>query len=359
VSRTKPTLVRLGIGVALSILLSEVVLRLLGFPRFYRLHTFPPQFASFETGDGASFYASLPSTKIVFEYDGNPRHYFGAKNEVVHSTNSWGFRGEEFKTEKAPKTFRIAFLGDSCTFGEGVKDGDTFAEQTAALLRKKLAPEGVSVESYNFGVGGYNTEQEVFLLRNIVVKTDPDIIILGYSLNDAEPALFTMDADTGELTRRPSSELFDDWRGDPRPPDGLLFKPRVVQLFWQVFSKRSVTGQLEKYYTSQYREDSPDWQATKKALGEFGDICEQRGIPCWVVIFPLLYHLDDTYPFAAIHGLVKKTLVHPGVSQVIDGLDLLKGKKDTTLWVHPTDQHPNEAVHHIVAEALAQRLPAR
>jgi lysophospholipase L1-like esterase len=350
------TLLRVSIGLAIGIVLSDIGLRMLGLPRFYKLHTFPPQFASFQTSEGALYYASMPSTQIVFEYDGNPRQYFGSKNEVAHSTNSWGFRGHEFSEEKAPNTFRIAFLGDSVTFGEGVKDGDTFPEQTVLLLEKELAPKGRHVEGYNFGVGGYNTEQEIALLKEVVLTTSPDAIILGYSLNDAEPALFSIDADTGQLKRRPRDKRID-WRGDPLP-DGLLFRPRIVQLFWQALSRVSRTRDTAEYYSSLYKEDAPGWQATKQALGEFGKICDENDIPCWAIIFPLLYRLDETYPFAAVHDLVKAALSQAGSShlQVIDAFDLLKGKKDTTLWVHPTDQHPNERVHRIVAEALAQRL---
>ncbi|MBL7197998.1 MAG: hypothetical protein ISS47_07850, partial [Candidatus Omnitrophica bacterium] len=41
--------------------------------------------------------------------------------------NSLGFRGKEFKKEKGNGVFRIIALGDSCTFGVGVK-GTTYPE---------------------------------------------------------------------------------------------------------------------------------------------------------------------------------------------------------------------------------------
>jgi hypothetical protein len=34
----------------------------------------------------------------------------------------------------------------------------------------------------------------------------------------------------------------------------------------------------------------------------------------------------------------------------------LKGKDARNLWVHPTDQHPNETVHRIAAEALVEQI---
>ncbi len=38
---------------------------------------------------------------------------------------------------------------------------------------------------------------------------------------------------------------------------------------------------------------------------------------------------------------------------VLDLLDAFEGQPYEELWVHPSDQHPNEDGHYIAAEALA------
>ena len=87
--------------------------------------------------DGTIIQAYLPSAKIKFEYDSNPRGYFEEGNIVVHTTNSMGFRGKEFTVDRINNKKKIIFLGDSFTFGEGVKDKDTFAIQTVNKLNER------------------------------------------------------------------------------------------------------------------------------------------------------------------------------------------------------------------------------
>jgi len=39
-----------------------------------------------------------------------------------------------------------------------------------------------------------------------------------------------------------------------------------------------------------------------------------------------------------------------------DVLPLLKGRDVSKLWVHPTDQHPNERVHAVAGKLVAEAL---
>jgi hypothetical protein len=190
---------------------AEVGLRALNLPRVYARHSAPPQFAfpPVRGQGGAPFYVNMPGGvpggapggAIRFVYDGNPRGYFGPQNEVDHRTNEFGFRGGRFSRDKAPGTARLAFLGDSFTFGEGVRDEDTYAEVTARLLNRQGGQGARRVESYNYGVGGYNTTQALFLLQNIALRHQPDLVVLGYVLNDADPPLFRRDPESGQPVR--------------------------------------------------------------------------------------------------------------------------------------------------------------
>ena len=73
---------------------AEAVLWLLGLPEKHRPHSHPPQFWAFPDTD--YLYLNLPSSRIRFVYDGDPRGYFGPGKQVDHHTNSLGFRGGEF-----------------------------------------------------------------------------------------------------------------------------------------------------------------------------------------------------------------------------------------------------------------------
>ncbi len=345
-------------GIGVGLIGAELTLSALRLPRFFRTHTFPPQFSFAIKEGGISYYVNAPSKEIDFVYDGNPRGYFGPHNEVVHVTNSWGFRGGEFSLTKPAGELRIAFLGDSFTFGEGVRFEDTYPEVLKRLMQEQGRPAGGTVECYNFGVGGYNTEQELFLLKNVVLRTHPDIIVLGYALNDAEPALFYLAQATGELRRRPREDVVPEGIPEASPPDTFVYRLRSAQLAWQVIHRQRLASRTREYYQSLYREDNSRWQATRESLRGIVETCRANDLPLVVVCFPVLYRLESGYPFMRIHELLRAAIASVGYSRVrfVDLLPALRGKRDSGLWVHPTDQHPNETVHRIAAASIADAV---
>jgi hypothetical protein len=173
ISRLLPRLLLSLVSIVVALAAVEIGLRILGLPRFFAPRSEPIQFAftNLETADGP-FYLNEPG-RITFRYDGNPRGYFDAQNEVHHDVNPAGFRGPAF-TPKPADSFRLVFLGDSFTFGEGVHNHDTYPEVTARLLRRG----GSFVDSCNLGVGGYNTTQAANVFRMFGFDLEPDVVIL-------------------------------------------------------------------------------------------------------------------------------------------------------------------------------------
>ena len=98
-------------------------------------------------------------------------------------TDSRGLRGPEIADKAAAGVARIAFVGDSITMGWGVAEKETFAHQVIEGLVKA----GRKVDGFNLGVGNYNTLQELSLFREVGAPLKPDIIVLAYFINDAEP----------------------------------------------------------------------------------------------------------------------------------------------------------------------------
>ena len=83
----------------------EIGLRVLGRPRFLEPHSDPLRFAMTDrqTASGP-LYVNHPG-RMTFRYDGNPRGYFDALNEVHHDVNPTGFRGPAFTPKPAPKQY--------------------------------------------------------------------------------------------------------------------------------------------------------------------------------------------------------------------------------------------------------------
>ncbi len=95
--------------------------------------------------------------------------------------NSLGFRDKEYPLEAAPGTKRVVFLGDSVVFGLGVPAEETIPKHLERLVQQ----ETPKTEVLNLGVAGYDSIQEVEFFKDLGVRLKPDLVIVGYTLNDA------------------------------------------------------------------------------------------------------------------------------------------------------------------------------
>jgi lysophospholipase L1-like esterase len=90
------------------------------------------------------------------------------------SNNSLGMRDVEIG-EKGPGEYRVAFLGDSFTWGVGVSYGERFTE-----VAGKLDP---GIRTLNFGVSGFSPVQYLFQLDR-VFPLKPDYVVLVFCLGN-------------------------------------------------------------------------------------------------------------------------------------------------------------------------------
>src|SRR5262245_48902961 len=102
-----------------------------------------------------SFSMFIVSTnqKLVYELN---RHYSGI--------NSFGIRDEEIDIRTIEHLYKIAIIGDSHTYSINVKKlEETFPYYVEEQINKNLGQKVVKV--LNFGVPGYNTAQELEVLK--------------------------------------------------------------------------------------------------------------------------------------------------------------------------------------------------
>ncbi len=122
------------------------------------------------------------------------------RSEVSIRTNSLGLRSPELIQPKPVDLFRIVVLGDSVTFGWGVRGEDTYVSHLAGLLAA-LHP-GQRYEVVNAGVSGYGTWQEALWLQEQAAALQPDLIIVQVHLNDAADNLW---GTYGQVVGQPST----------------------------------------------------------------------------------------------------------------------------------------------------------
>lgn len=259
-------------------------------------------------------------------------------------TNSRGYRDNERALAKAAGVKRLLSLGDSFAWGAGIEFDDTYGQRLERQLprRRREAWEVVQL-----ALPGMNTVDEASQLHEEGLAYDPDLVVVGYVLNDSE------DSEAAEARRAREWAEEKREKRDPRFLDhSALFKLVGSRIFATVENRRRIAG-----YRSMYRPDAPGWVAGQKALKLIGKLCTEKGIPFVVVIFPLFANpLDAGYPFADIHATVTQAASAAG-AKVVDLRPAYEGLRWDLLVVDgAADEHPNEIAHRIAADVVLKAL---
>jgi lysophospholipase L1-like esterase len=274
-----------------------------------------------------------PYAKFGHAYDSDPDGYFEDGNQIVYALNKHGFRGGDYEREKPPLTRRIVLLGDSFTFGEGVRLEDTFGSRLQEILDR----DQVVVEVLSFAVGGWGTANEIHYLEHEGMSFEPDLVIVVYVLNDAGYA--------GGL------DLWGEFR--ERYQNRRLKGSYLASYFYAAIARRTLARSYIDDLVGEAREERGSWRESLAFLARGRRIAESARARYAVAIFPFLYDLDESYPFRSLHQMVSGFCERSGIA-VLDLFDAFEGRSDKDLWVHPSDQHPNREGHRIAAEALAE-----
>src|SRR5215475_2928957 len=99
--------------------------------------------------------------------------------------NAHKLRDYDYDFVKPSGIVRILMLGDSITLGWGAPFDDITSKRLERRLNAGLATPRYQV--INTGVGNYNTAMEVSYFVGEGYRYDPDIVVLNYFINDAEP----------------------------------------------------------------------------------------------------------------------------------------------------------------------------
>jgi hypothetical protein len=230
-------------------------------------------------------------------------------------TDSRGLRGPEIADKPASGVARIAFVGDSITMGWGVAEKETFAHQVIDGLVKA----GRKVDGFNLGVGNYNTRQELSLFREVGAPLKPDIIVLAYFINDAEP--MPSYSDNGWLIEHSAAWVVAGYRFD------------------SLFRQFGEAPDWKHYYRDLYGPKAAGWLQTQKALGGFAKTARELGARIIVFNIPELRELRP-YPFADITAKVRAVVEKDGMP-FVDLLPTVETLDPASLWVTVPDPHPN------------------
>ena len=264
---------------------------------------------------------------------------------VVHS-NAMGFRGREFDPVKPPGVYRIAAVGDSFTFGNGIREEDRYTD----LLQSRLPSH---FEVLNFGVAGANTPEHRLLVQRLLPLVHPDFIILQWYVNDVED---------------------DDSVGRPRPRALIPYRPlhnwlnnasalyTVANMQW---AETQVTfGMTEAYpeYLKKHLGDpqSKDSIRDQSLMRDLIASAQQANVGIGIVLFPdTAGDLGDSYPFAYLHDRVLRICAERGITCVDLRKDFGAIHERQSLWANRLDHHPSARANEIAAEKILETYSSK
>jgi hypothetical protein len=274
-----------------------------------------------------------PYAEYAHVYDSNPRGTFDAENAVRYRMNRHGFRGDDISRAKPDGVARVMLLGDSFAFGAGVPLEDTLGFQLEGLLNAGKKPD---TQVVTFAIGGWGTRDEILFLEHQGMDFEPDLVVVVYVLNDAGYA--------GGL---------DLWREFREQYQNRRLKwSYLASSLYATVARRTLARQYIADLVEISASEREKWKESLSYLSRGQRLARARGAEFAVVIFRFLFDLDEGYPFHSLHQMVVTYCMWNGIP-VLDLFGAFEGRDYADLWVHPSDQHPNEQGHRIAAHALS------
>ena len=296
------------------------------------------------------FLVSLTVVELCFAVVYDQTDSFNMSNVSQHwfarhvRDNSQGFRDDRPFPRLVPAgKKRIAFIGDSFTFGHGIKNvADRFSDRVGARL-ESVRP-GKFLES-NIGSAGIEVQVVTNLVEKIVDRGySIDVLVYTICLNDIEgyePAVGQMQQQF--YLKSPKFFLFRD----------TYF---LNMLYFRV--QQASLPEVRSYYAQladSYR--SAPWEGMRQKLDELKDYCAAKKIDLRIVIFPFLHNLGPDYPFDAAHERIAEYCREARLP-CLDLKPVLLPHVEEGLTVNRFDAHPNERAHALAAQAMETDLLA-
>lgn len=250
------------------------------------------------------------------------------KNRAIAEQNPYGFTDEPPVIEKKPGHFRIAVLGDSFIWGDGVEIADVWSHK----LEAKIHEEYDSIDMMHWGRNGWQTLQEYNFYDTAGYKYEPDLLILGYVDNDPDMGRFE--------------------HMDP------MFRENY-KLLYKLFPRLS-SEVFHKLYSKSYAK----WQARLHAeenmtmyselLKKFKARLNSDSVPHFYVLTPACIYMCHTY-----YEAVKPTLDSTGFDYVDTYYEVDKRLSHLpydSIRSNPSNYHPGFRMTQVFAEVAYEYI---
>lgn len=251
--------------------------------------------------------------------------------------NSTFCRDEEWSEAKPAGVYRIAFVGDSFTYGWGINDeADRFTE----LLQQRFKAARQPVEVMNVAWGGWDTKDHTWAVREFLWRYAVDEVVLCYLPNDI------------------ASVMSEGSDADPRQPLEPVYVNiessfLIDYLYHRVVAPRLRAGTPYLDWLADAYADPTIWAKQQEALAEFVRECRERNYGVRAALLPFIRTGGSRFDAQAIHKQVGEYFRFLDVP-VVDLLPAIAEEDPSNLMVNNFDPHPDGTAHRLFAEAIWQ-----
>lgn len=271
-----------------------------------------------------------------------------ARNAAIAVRHSMKFTDRERSVEKpAGVNYRIAVLGDSFIQGDGVSYDGIWSH----ILEKKMVALDRSTEVLSWGFGGWSTAKQFGFFQQMGIKFKPDLLIIGFVLNDLEDLLPQVDPNAGVVKRQPKIPV---WKTSI---SSFLtsFKPLFP------FSSDFLSAYFEQYYSNIAQKQTytdalqetnfgdKNLQRYDALLAQFKAFCDSQGVEMLFVLTPNNYDPSFEKMLGSIKPLLEKNKI-----AYVDTYPAIKAQLSKytpfELRSNPSNGHPGELVTQVYAQ---------
>jgi hypothetical protein len=218
---------------------------------------------------------------------------------------------------KLPLEYRITLLGDSFTFGWGVKEEETFVKILENCLNSS-SPSKYHFRVLNLGVPGYSTFQEVAAFKKLVPILKPDLVLLYFVENDFGLPFFL----------HQGSALTD-----------------AISFAKNVWEKTPPDKESEKAFLQSVLDPN-------RALRDLYQLTEKLKVPLFLTVNP---NKKLTSILGRLYFLRERKITPLHIGNELKKAIRVGGYEEKSLSL-PTDPHPSPLKHRLIGEAMCLKL---
>jgi len=274
---------------------------------------------------------------------------FTSEFQVTYKTNSLGLREKEI--ENVAK-FRILFLGDSMTFGEGVPSESRFSD----LIEKEIE----NVYTINAGIPTYGIHQMCLWLKYYGLNLKPDLVICSivnsdlmravYKKLETAPHVVIKQKQANEFYKSKVLRFTKAW-------DNLLLKRSYFYAWARVKIKiLLLSSTLRKRDKRVWEKIKGDDMRHKITISEQGEMVKQEAYKIFLDFKKIIEPTQIKFLVVNISRQPILWLENFFAEQNIDYLDLSTHLRNVPHITFEIDPHYNVAGHRLIANLLKEYI---